>query len=249
MNRLKNEWKERILVMPVVSVGNVGQLAVDLLLSTLEVKDAGYLYDECVLPIVGADPFNPMSKKLVTSWQVYDCPAKNLVIVQQRAPVTPKSKKKYEEYVMRWIQQHKFKMTVLLSSSFSHFFTYDELQGVPMHYLCTRKVDPAIENNLKELSWKQFHLRKMEDFADSLNIPGGGVTKELFENCDKSELALVAMIIVCSEGNNYPEALNMTEELNKWLKLLEDRGTAENKWKIPSSWCLPFGNSPPSTMY
>lgn len=249
MNKTENEWKDRILIMPVVSVGNVGQLAVDLLLSTLEVKDAGYLYDECVLPIIGADPFNPNSKKLVTSWQVYDCPTKNLVIVQQRAPVTPRSKKKYEEFVIRWIQQHKFKMTVILSSSFSQFFTYDELQGVPMHYLCARKVDPSVENKLKKLSWKQFHLRKMEDFSDSLNVPGGGVTKDLFESCDKCDLALVAMIMVCSEGNNCPEALHMAGQLNRWLKLLEGQETAENRWKVPSSWCLPFGNNPPSAMY
>ena len=56
---------------PTVSVGNVGQLAVDLLISTLKAKHVGFLYTDCVVPVVGGDPFAPPgsqdSKQITTS--------------------------------------------------------------------------------------------------------------------------------------------------------------------------------------
>ena len=44
---------------PAVSIGNVGQLAVDLVVSTVcpDGSPIGYLYDSCVLPVVGNDAF------------------------------------------------------------------------------------------------------------------------------------------------------------------------------------------------
>ncbi len=42
---------------PSVSIGNVGQLAADLVISTLSMAKVGYLYDDSLLPVVGNDPF------------------------------------------------------------------------------------------------------------------------------------------------------------------------------------------------
>ena len=38
-------------------MGNLGQLAADLLISTLYMNRAGYFYDDSFLPVVGNDPF------------------------------------------------------------------------------------------------------------------------------------------------------------------------------------------------
>ena len=45
-------------VQPALSVGNAGQLAVDLLICRTAIK-AGYLEEPHVLPCVGNDPFGP----------------------------------------------------------------------------------------------------------------------------------------------------------------------------------------------
>ena len=42
---------------PCVSVGNVGQLAADLIISTLCLERVGYLYDDSIVPVIGNDPF------------------------------------------------------------------------------------------------------------------------------------------------------------------------------------------------
>ncbi|XP_070370629.1 proteasome assembly chaperone 2 [Equus asinus] len=45
------------LLMPAVSVGNVGQLAVDLIISTLNMCKIGYFYTDCLVPMVGNNPY------------------------------------------------------------------------------------------------------------------------------------------------------------------------------------------------
>lgn len=45
------------LLMPAVSVGNVGQLATDLIISTLNMSKIGYFYTDCLVPMVGNNPY------------------------------------------------------------------------------------------------------------------------------------------------------------------------------------------------
>ena len=42
---------------PTVSFGNVGQLAADLVISTLWMERVGYIYHESIIPVVGNNPF------------------------------------------------------------------------------------------------------------------------------------------------------------------------------------------------
>ena len=59
-----------IIFQPAISVGNVGQLAIDLLIYNLDLKRVGYLYDSSILPLVGNDPFTSTRRQegsLVTS--------------------------------------------------------------------------------------------------------------------------------------------------------------------------------------
>lgn len=43
-----------------MSVGNVGQLACDVLISSLNAHRVGFLYDDSTVPVVGTDPFIPL---------------------------------------------------------------------------------------------------------------------------------------------------------------------------------------------
>ncbi|KAH1073263.1 hypothetical protein J1N35_025591 [Gossypium stocksii] len=48
------------LLLPALSIGNVGQLAVDLLVSSMKAERIGYLDDPFVLPCVGNDAYGPI---------------------------------------------------------------------------------------------------------------------------------------------------------------------------------------------
>ena len=45
------------MFQPAVSVGNVGQLAIDLIISTLNMHKIGYFYTDCLVPMVGNNPY------------------------------------------------------------------------------------------------------------------------------------------------------------------------------------------------
>ena len=51
---------------PAVSIGNVGQLATDLLVSNLGLKLVGHIHDEDVLPVAGDDAYG-VPGRVVTS--------------------------------------------------------------------------------------------------------------------------------------------------------------------------------------
>ena len=65
----KNLWSDYTFLFPCVSVGNIGQLAADLLISTIpNIKKAGYLINNrLVQPFVGYDPYNQNSQELCLS--------------------------------------------------------------------------------------------------------------------------------------------------------------------------------------
>lgn len=61
-------WSDHTFLLACVSVGNIGQLATDLLISTLPgTKKAGYLISTLVQPIVGHDAYVQNSSELSLS--------------------------------------------------------------------------------------------------------------------------------------------------------------------------------------
>ena len=50
-----------------MSVGNVGQLATDLLVTKLKPKKIGMIWHSAIIPLVGGDPYNFSETALTTS--------------------------------------------------------------------------------------------------------------------------------------------------------------------------------------
>lgn len=47
-----------IVFQPAVSVGNVGQLAADLIISTLDLVRVGHFHTDCLIPMAGNNPYS-----------------------------------------------------------------------------------------------------------------------------------------------------------------------------------------------
>ena len=62
----ESKWSNYTFIFPCVSVGNIGQLATDLIISTVpNMKKSGYLINNrLVQPIIGHDPYNQNSNEL-----------------------------------------------------------------------------------------------------------------------------------------------------------------------------------------
>ncbi|EDM14740.1 tumor necrosis factor superfamily, member 5-induced protein 1 (predicted), isoform CRA_b [Rattus norvegicus] len=82
------DLKNFTLLMPAVSVGNVGQLAIDLIISTLNMCKIGYFYTDCLVPMVGNNPYATEEEdwnELSINAEVYSLPSKKLVVLQLRS--------------------------------------------------------------------------------------------------------------------------------------------------------------------
>lgn len=55
------------MFQPAVSVGNAGQLAVDLLITKIKPQKCGLIWHSAVLPMVGGDPYSSSQAALTTS--------------------------------------------------------------------------------------------------------------------------------------------------------------------------------------
>ena len=55
------------MFQPSVSVGNAGQLAVDLLITKIRPQKFGLIWHSAILPVVGGDPYSFSQAALTTS--------------------------------------------------------------------------------------------------------------------------------------------------------------------------------------
>ena len=83
----KNEWDGYKLILPCISVGNVPQLSIDLLINRFltdsgnDLELIGYLQSKYVRPFAGPDPFRLEGNLLSTSMQVFVSKRKKLVLM------------------------------------------------------------------------------------------------------------------------------------------------------------------------
>ncbi|XP_047240040.1 proteasome assembly chaperone 2 [Girardinichthys multiradiatus] len=252
-------FKGFTLVMPAVAVGNVGQLAVDLLVSTLNMSRAGYFHTDCLIPMAGNNPYASCkedAEELHTPAEVYTAAELKLAVLQIRAPIIQTRSKKFRQQLVSWIKASGFSRTVVLSSSHSYQRDDQQLQGTPLRYLITPSLLTASADALKELGWREmeripaFPGVKDADAEPRLCIPGGGITKGLYtDSCDE-DLPLVVLLLFCSEGDNIPDAFALVNHLNDWLHLLDSQSQEPNsKWKVPTSWSLLYGSGIPPALF
>eukprot|EP01135_Chromosphaera_perkinsii_P011409 Nk52_evm54s2391 gene=Nk52_evmTU54s2391 len=95
-------------VLPAVSIGNVGQLALDVVVHTLGMERVGYLYTNTVLPMVGPDAYGGEEEgetRLSVSCEVFYCRERGLLVLQQRAPVCKGREKAYVEEINQFVRE------------------------------------------------------------------------------------------------------------------------------------------------
>ncbi|KAM4630767.1 proteasome assembly chaperone 2 [Polymixia lowei] len=251
-------FKGFTLLMPAVSVGNVGQLAVDLIVSTLNMRRVGYIHTDCLIPMVGNNPYATSAEnaeELHTAAEVYTAAEMKLAVLQIRAPIIQTKFRKFRKLMVSWIKASEFSRTVVLSSSHAYQRDDQQLQGMPLRYLVTPALQKVSGDALKELGWREMErVSPFPGLTDTntearLYIPGGGITKGLFTDSCAEELPLAVVLIFCSEGDNIPDAITLVNHLNDWLHLLDNPSQGPNKWKIPSSWRLLFGSGIPPAIF
>ncbi|XP_044776804.1 proteasome assembly chaperone 2 isoform X4 [Neomonachus schauinslandi] len=212
-------------LMPAVSVGNVGQLAMDLIISTLNM--------------------------------LYSLPSKKLVALQLRSIFIKYKSKPFCEKLLSWVKSSNCAKVIVLSSSHSYHRNDLQLRSTPFRYLLTPFVQKSVQAKIMSLNWEEMEkspcIPEIDDSEFCIRIPGGGITKTLYDEGCSKEIPVVVLLKFVSEGDNIPDALGLVEYLNEWLQIIkpccDDPTASALKWKMPSSWRLLFGSGLPPALF
>ncbi|TRY58175.1 hypothetical protein DNTS_017299 [Danionella cerebrum] len=227
------------LIMPAVSVGNVGQLAVDLLVSTLNMPRVGYFHTDCLLPVAGSNPYATSpddDAQLCTSADVYSHTDLKLAVLQIRSPIIQNKVKLFRKQVVSWMKSCGFLRSVLLSSSHAYQRDDQQLHGTPLRYLLSPCLEKKEGQVLEDLDWRE--MERVSAFP--------GISDS--EHCTE-DLPLAVVLIFCSEGDNIPDAFALISHLNNWLHLLDKPAQGSVQWRVPPSWRLLFGSGIPPLLF
>jgi proteasome assembly chaperone 2 len=94
------------MILPSVAVGNVAQLSIDLLISTLNLRRIGRIFDTSFIPLVGADPYEEIREDICSSIDLYVSQEKKLIVIQIRTPLVIKVSKFFFD-ILNFIKDYK----------------------------------------------------------------------------------------------------------------------------------------------
>jgi proteasome assembly chaperone 2 len=232
LNKNNFNFNQYTLLLPSLSIGNVGQLSMDLLIYNCSFTKIGYLDSEFIIPLVGNDAYSDEGKGILsTSLEIFMNEEMKLIIIQQRSPIIKRKQSEYFENLIEWIQKQNFERIILINSSDKTLFPHNlqELFIFRYFYYSSNENNDLLISFIKEkLKWKEMEIENIEKI-----LKNGTSSYFLYEECKKKNINLVILTLFCFEGNNIPEAIFMSNCLYELLFYKK-----ENKihWKYPSSW-------------
>lgn len=228
------------LLVPSVSVGNVAQLATDLLIETLKLEKIGLLWHPALIPIVGPPAYDHDHDQTTTTAELYLSEERKLVVLQIRAPLVGALQSDFLDKLTDFIRDKQLAEVIILSSSFAH--ENHQVGARPYKYLANEKFLSVHSEAVEALQWSPL---------DGNVIHGGGYAAKLLAACTGKELAGFLLFMYVSEGDNTADAVQLVSLLDQLKKPLLPREEDGGKIKlaIPSSWKHLFGNAAPVNVY
>uniref|UniRef100_A0A8C2PBS1 Proteasome assembly chaperone 2 n=1 Tax=Capra hircus TaxID=9925 RepID=A0A8C2PBS1_CAPHI len=188
---------------------------------------------------------------------VYALPSKKLVALQLRSIFIKYKSKSFCEKLLSWVKSSGCAKVVVLSSSHSYHRNDLQLRSTPFRYILTPSMQKSVQNKIQSLNWEEMEktpcIPEIDDSEFCVRVPGGGITKLLYDEGCSKEIPIAILLKFVSEGDNIPDALGLVEYLNEWLQIIkphcEDPTASSLPWKMPSSWRLLFGSGLPPALF
>jgi len=243
--------------MPICAVGNIGQLACDLIISTLLSRQECYLigriYSPALMPVVGPNAYSSRSGPPTTSTEVYESKKHKLVILQQRTSYFKQLKHIYILELIQWIKESKFDQLLVLTSSFAQC-NPDLSQLGNLNSCAIASISTSSFSEHEQASqWRDLNLktlpRKGSQFKvvaqDGLTyLPGSGLTKPLIRACEKAFIPAAFIVGFCSEGINIEDCYRIVDIVDRYIGLNSvskdnnklEGGESDNKMPISTDF-------------
>ncbi|OZJ04643.1 hypothetical protein BZG36_02042 [Bifiguratus adelaidae] len=241
-----NELKGSTLIWPSVSIGNVPQLTVDLLLSTLELQRCGFIHDSSVIPVVGGiDTVDgSASVGVTTPCEVFISADKKYTFIQQRAPVEKNRRNQYIETLLDFIQSAGIQQVIALTSADAGSRMDMQIESQPFRILVPSRNAcsdfllergralgiPQMEDiplSESDISFQQYHHphRQLNNHHSSIpRIAGGGLSRRLLTRLSAAEIDSAGLVMFALEGDNVSDSIHMANCVNALLQLVDPQG-------------------------
>lgn len=222
------------IILPSVSVGNVGQLTVDLIVTTYKFRNIGVLWHPAIIPTVGSDPYYS-NNEICTACELYVNETLKIAAIQIRSGLEFSLANTFFKCLKNCLLDLNVKNVVILTSSFA--YEMHTIGSGMFRYITNEDVQKQFEN---------LKISCMEpDVNGRYIIHGSGFGSKLYEILSEG-LKCTLIVKYTSEGDNRPDAVNLLDVLIKIIKFNTDK--LENV-VFPSSWNFVFGNPPPIDLY
>jgi len=252
-----NSYAGYTLILPAVSVGNIGQLAMDLILvnSKFTPVKIGRIFHPALEPVVATDiDQNNKAPIIMSPCELYQTDNK-MLLLQFHSPVGKRLRNDFIDFLVNWIESQGINQVICLTSSFSSERNDSQLTGSQFRYL-SYQIPDGICDILKSLDVLPLELRNFPaPSAVSQNsllsnqqimIHGGGIAQSLHDSLKSKNIPILHLIVFASEGVNIKEAEELYSIANSTLSLSDTK-----RIKHPTSWTnsLFYGDAPPPDIY
>ncbi|KAJ3537288.1 hypothetical protein NMY22_g5650 [Coprinellus aureogranulatus] len=194
----------KILVVPIVSTANVAQLAADLLVATLSLRQIAILDPSYCIPVVGGREDGV--KGVTTPLELFSSSESKIVVIQQRSPVLVKQSRKQETPTYQ-IRLPQFHMSLLGTG-------LQNLEQLPIPVY--RSQGSEAEN------------------PSTPFIPGGGLTRRILNSIPEGwAIPAASLLQFVLEGDNAADAAMLASAVVGVLELTIPNGQlkAPTSWK------------------
>lgn len=264
------------LLLPGLSIGNVSQLAIDFLVSSLRAKRVAYLDDPSVLPCVGNDAYGPLPEgDLALPLEVYESQFHGLTLIQQRSPVIKGMMVEFAKNIANFISAIGKKHIVILSSLDSGKRNQINAANFMQIYYISSANDDGTDVDCERLGWKRLdkykpfegkwnylsllakgdisqvdHLNLDDDLVDD-DYYAGLPFAALFACCMEKGVKVTCLLCYCSEGDNIQDSFQLAEATCRLLGLRPGSfdGIEPGGWVLPLSWKSVYGPPPDMSLY
>ena len=255
------DFAGKTLVLPLVSHGNVGQLAADLLVNTLMGSRAdassltrlGCLDHPALLPCVGCGAFEGTgSDALALGAELFGgAAAPDVVFAQQRAEIAPGAHRSFADDTAAWIRAAGFRAVIALASVPSTAARTPDVIGATLfrHVTASGAPDPRCDALRHPKIAVPYAESEVGPSAPDAALPPWS----LIRACAAEGVDATCIVAVCSEGDNSDDARDMADVVAGALGLEpagndagDDAGDVASlgRWRAPPSWASAYGQRP-----
>lgn len=221
----KIDLQSIMVIIPSVSVGNVGQLTVDSLISSMGLKKVATIWDPALIPTVGNESFDGKSTQLCTACELFASDSHKLAVIQIRSAIEHKLALRFLTRLAQLLIDLKVKECVILTSAFEQ----------EMHDVLSGRFRFVTNDEDRKMKLKEAKILDIEEQY------GSGFAIKLYEIVQK-HMSCCVIMKYASEGDNRPDAVQTFHLLNQIWGF-------ESSFKFPESWRHVFGNPPPTGIY